>query len=206
MAFPTISISIVGPTKCDKIQMFLNGISLFNEWNIKANDYTCLLAEAMFCDLECFKYLLQLYEEVKPTIDELIESEKLGKGIHCVEILLFPFTPTGENYQLRGNLLYYLGGEESICMLECLRTCPVLDLLFDDTSLQDTTPLLTAILLDEITLAEKMVELGAPINRFCMNSDVLHNINLTPIGQAVLRGQEKLVKKMLQIGIMHFIC
>ena len=177
--------------------MFLNGISDYNSF--EQNDYTCLIAEAMFCDLGCFQYLLDLYEKVKPTMEEIVESGKLSKIIRYKKTVLFPFMVTGEKFFFGGNLLHYLKGEESISMLECLRKCSVLDQLFDDESFSIVPPLSRALLLEEITVAEKMVELGAPID----GGTCEEQSELSPIGQAVVGGHVNLVKKMLQIGNVY---
>ena len=177
--------------------MFLNGISKYN--SLDQNDYTCLIAEAMFCDLECFQYLLDLYEKVKPTMEELVETGKLSESIRFIKTVLFPFMVTGEKSFFGGNLLHYLKGEESISKVESLRKCSVLDQLFDDEHFLIVPPLSTALLLGEITVAEKMVELGAPIDGgVCKKQS-----EFSPIGQAVVGGHVNLVKKMLQIGIVY---
>ena len=194
-----LSISIAGPTRHDKVQMFFNGILI--EYP-KRKDYTCLLAEAMFCDLECFKYLLDLYEKVKPTMEKLItESEKLKGKSPYGSMVLFPFRPIHMEYYFGGNLLHCLKGKESISRLECLRNCSVLDQLFDDEIAYNClSPLLLALRMEEITLAERMVELGAPIDATGEEES-----DLSPIGQAVRWGCFNLVKKMLQTGIAYFI-
>ena len=178
--------------------MFLNGISKYNRYT-GLNEYTCLLAEAMFCDLECFKYLLDLYEKVKPTLEELIKSGEVNVEFTSVKTILFPFMVTGDRYNIGTNLLHYLKGEESISRLECLGKCSIFDQLLNDEDYFYGSPLSMAILLEKITLAERMVELGALI-------DLIHS-NSSPIGQAVLGGHANLVKKMLQIGMVFYsIC
>ena len=166
--------------------MFLNGIS--SSYKL-LDEYTCLLAEAMFFDLECFKYLLDVYEKVKPTMEKLLKSGKLKEEIKHKKTIVFPF--------MRGYLLHLLNGEESISRLECLRKCSVLDQLFNIEVPHGGSPLSRAILLQKITLAERMVELGAPIEGIDMV-----NVESFPIWQAVEGGHVNLVQKMLQIGIV----
>ena len=174
--------------------MFLNGISKYSRFT-GLNEYTCLLAEAMFCDLECFKYLLDLYEKVKPTLEELIKSGEVNVKFTRVKPILFPFMVTGDRYNMGTNLLHiYLKREESISSLECLGKCSVFDQLLNDRDYFYGSPLSMAILLEKITLAERMVELGALIDLIDSKS--------SPIGQAVLGGHGNLVKKMLQIGMV----
>ena len=177
--------------------MFLNGVSNYDYFD--PDDHTCLIAEAMFCDLGCFQYLLNLYEKVKPTMEELVESGELSERICDTKTVLFPFKVAGGKYIFGGNLLHYLKGEESISMLECLRKCSVLDQLFDDENLSIVPPLSKALFLEEITVAEKMVELGAPID----GGTCEKQSELSPIGQAVVGGHVNLVKKMLQIGNVY---
>ena len=178
--------------------MFLNGISEYYRYT-ERNKYTCLLAEAMFCDLECFKYLLDLYEKVKPTLEELIKSGEVNVEFTNVKTILFPFKVRGDRYNMGTNLLHYLKGEESISKLECLGKCSVFDQLLNDKDSYYGPPLSMAILLEKITLAERMVELGALTDHIDSKS--------SPIGQAVLGGHANLVKKMLQIGMVFYsIC
>ena len=62
-----INYFVAGPTDCKKVQMLLY-------------PYTPFICKALYFDLECFKYLLDLYEKVKPTIEKLFESGKLEKN------------------------------------------------------------------------------------------------------------------------------
>ena len=176
-----INYFVAGPTDCEKVQMLLY-------------PYTPFICKALYFDLECFKYLLDLYEKVKPTIEKLLESGKLEKTIDYIQTILYPFR---RNCDHRTNLLHCLSGKEDIIVkLDCLIRCSVLDQLFNQESLSfPSTPLSDAIMAMETTLAEKMVELGAHIDRIDREG--------SPIGQAVERGHATLVKKMLEIGILY---
>lgn len=96
------------------------------------------------------------------------------------------------------NLLHYLAEKEDIAKLECLSKCSVLDYLINQSRYGlPSKPLSIAITQEMLTMAEKMVELGALID------DIGHmdRDKVSPIGHAVMGGHVNLVKKMLQIGI-----
>ncbi|XP_028410682.1 uncharacterized protein LOC114533372 [Dendronephthya gigantea] len=149
----------------------------------------CLIAQAMFYDLDCFRYLLELYESLKSTLEEMQPKENWEK-YRIDSLTLLPFRISGVN----GNLLHYLEGEDAIIKLEILSKSSTFNLLINHKNLHGVTPLLMAIMFDEVDLAERMVELGAYI-------DSESNDKETPFSQAVSRGHLDLVKKMLTIEV-----
>ena len=169
--------------------------------------YTPFLFKAMYFDLDCFSYLIDLFEILKPTIRELLEYGKLRKRIdYTTPTILFPFRKPADDdlLDLKENLLHYLAGKQDITKLECLSNCSFVDQLLNRSSYGfPSRPLSIAIAHDMITMAEKMVELGAYIDHIdCVDRGG------SPIGHAVIRGHVTLVKKMLETGISYnfFMC
>ncbi|CAB4005952.1 Hypothetical predicted protein, partial [Paramuricea clavata] len=169
----------------DKVKMLLHCPRAF--LFIEANG--CLIIQAMFFDLDCFKYLLELYEKLKPAL-EALETQHLMDPRHG-PVTLYPFRMA--NYSSE-NLLHYMRGENNLIAIEYLSKCTVFDQLINrpHKPQQNMTPLSMAIVCDEIPLALKMVELGGYI-------DSVNSTGESPIYEAVIYSHMDLMKTMLNI-------
>lgn len=155
----------------------------------------CLIIQAMFFDLNCFKYLLELYEKLKPTLKALDPHDLMAK--FYVPLILFPFRMAHYSDE---NLLHYLRGENYLIVMEYLSKCTIFDQLINRSHARrwNVTPLSMAIICDEIPLALKMVELGGYI-------DSMNTSGGSPVYEAVISGHMDLIKTMLHIGTYAFI-
>lgn len=145
----------------------------------------------MHRDLKCFKFLLNLFEDLKITFEELQLSNEWDNNEYG-SLLVYPFRIGQE----RQNLLHALKfATDPVKILVLLRKCSVFNNLINAKDDKKRTPLMENIYSYRcnIVIPIKMVECGAYIDSIDCN-------NTSPLYQAVTTGNIQLVQKMTSVG------
>ncbi|XP_046863058.1 transient receptor potential cation channel subfamily A member 1-like isoform X3 [Xenia sp. Carnegie-2017] len=159
--------------------------------NVRKFADTHLIEFAMHRDLECFKFLLNLFEDLKKTFKVLQRSNKLDNNEYD-SLLVYPFRIGQE----RQNLLHAMRfATDPLKILVLLSKCSVFNNLINAKDDKKRTPLMKNIYsyCCNIDIPMKMVECGAYIDSIDCN-------NTSPLYQAVTTGNIQLVQKMTSVG------